>query len=160
MIGALHDACYRSWLVLERLLGSTEVRSAVAPLEPAAVALWLRTEHARRWLAIHGREQCWIHRRVPAAGLVSPPRSEVEAAMTALRTGRAGPAERVIRGVLFGTDGGPPLPLLLAAHPAEEMTAAMAEYLASGARPLREQVLARLAAPLAPRPPARQGRPR
>jgi len=150
VVGRLHDACYRSELVMEWLLRSIDVASEVSPPEVARAALWLRTEHARRWLAVRGGELCWIYRRVPPGGPVIPARREVHAAIAALRSGRRERSEeQAIRAALFGTDGGPPLTVLLAAHPAEEMIAALELFLSTQARPLREQALARLHAPLA-----------
>jgi hypothetical protein len=162
VVGALHDACYRSDLVVDRLASEGPVRSAATPPEVVEAALWTRTEHARRWLSARGGELCWIYRRVPSGGPVTPARDEVEAAIDALRSGRrASPAQvRAIRAALFGTDGGPPIAVLLAAHPAEEMVAALERYLASRGRPLRDQALARLNAPLAGPAAVRSGRPR
>lgn len=139
VVGALHESCYHADLAARSVSD-----------RPDAPDLRERLEHARRWLALRGQRLCWIHSRVPAGGLATPERTAVEAAIAALRNGAApGTAEsRAARAALFGTDGGPGLPALLRAYPAPDMLAALADYLASGARPLRADVLARLAAPL------------
>ena len=141
VVGALHECCYHTDLAGRGLAGGEEVAGPLAE----------RLEHARRWLALRGRELCWIHSRVPAGGLAEPDPAAVRAAIAALRAGeRPDPvAARAARAAAFGTDGGPGLPALLRVYPAGELLAALAGYLASGARPLRADVLARLAAPLA-----------
>jgi hypothetical protein len=141
VVGALHESCYHTDLAGRGLAGGEEV----------AGALGERLEHARRWLALRGRDLCWIHSRVPAGGLAEPDPAAVAAAIAALRAGeRPDPlAARAARAAAFGTDGGPGLPALLRVYPVGELLAALAGYLASGERPLRADVLARLAAPLA-----------
>jgi hypothetical protein len=140
VVGALHDRCYRTELVVETLAGTVAATHR---------ALYERVEHARRWLATRAGELCWIVSRVPQGALAVPDRGEVEAAVAALRSGgQPGPAAgRAARAALFGTDGGPTLRTLQAVYPAEEMLVALDEYLVSGRRPLRADVLSHLTAP-------------
>jgi hypothetical protein len=142
VVGALHDGCYHVDVVVQRL-------RADLPPEVPERALRERVEHARRWLAGAGRALCWVHRGRPDGTLPVPDRSQVAAALAALRAGRMPEpaAGRAARAALFGTDGGPALPTLLRTYPTEDVIAALTGYLTSGARPLRAEVLARLTAP-------------
>jgi hypothetical protein len=139
VVGALHDGCYHVDSVVERLRDTGTPPGA----EPA---LRQRVEHARRWLARHGMALCWVHARQPDGGLAEPDRAGVEAAVAALAAGRwpEPVAGRAARAALFGTDGGPSLATLAHTYSIEDMVVALRSYLASGARPLREQTLARL----------------
>jgi hypothetical protein len=140
VVGALHNRCYRTELVVEMLLGSTAAGHR---------ALYERVEHARCWLATRAGELCWIVSRLPQGMLAVPDRDEVDAAVAALRSGgQPGPlAGRAARAALFGTEGGPTLRALQAVYPAGEMLVALETYLVSGERPLRADVLSRLSAP-------------
>jgi hypothetical protein len=140
VVGALHDRCYRTELVVEMLHGSAPATRR---------ALYERVEHARCWLAGRAGELCWIVRRLPDGVLAVPDQDEVEAAVAALRSGgQPNPiAGRAARAALFGTEGGPTLRTLQAVYPAEEMLVALEEYLASGERRLRADVLSHLTAP-------------
>lgn len=141
VIGALHDACYS---VEQAFL---ELRGTAGGRPPGwDRALRERVEHARSWLAHQGASLCWIHRRQPDGGLAVPDRSQVAEALTALRAGRSPDPDgsRAAKAALFGTDGGPAPTTLLRGYSTGELTAALAAYLDTGARPLREQVLARL----------------
>lgn len=144
VIGALHDACYHTDLASASLL------DAGSPLDGAGEAIRERVEHARRWLALRGSAQCWVHSGIPKDGIAIPDRPLVEAALGSLRSGdQPDPAAGwAARAALFGTDRGPGVAALLRIYPAEEMISALMAFLESGARPLREDVLARLTAPL------------
>lgn len=154
VVTALNGACYRSDLAVARLAVD---RPDAARTAESRWALWERVEHARRWLALHGGELCWIH-RVPSDGqLPAPGPEDIAAQVKSLRAGRRlEPAEwDSVRQALFGTDRGPRLATLLEAYPVEEIVAALEAYLASGERPLRERTLTQLAArpePASPEP--------
>ena len=60
------------------------------------------------------------------------------------------------RVALFGSSRGPTLAKLRRVYQADEMAAALDAYLASGARPLRNDVAARLSRPLTPLRPGSQ----
>lgn len=158
VVGALHDACYHSELAVRALRRrglDTGCGPAAEPERPAPEraarerAVYQRAEHARRWLAGRAGELCWIVSRLPHGQLAVPDPGAVRAAVAALRSGgQPDPvAGRAARAALFGTDGGPALPTLQAVYPATELAVALAAYLESGARPLRDDVLARLTAP-------------
>lgn len=144
VVGALHDGCYRVDRVAEQLQSTVDL-----PPEVTEQALRERVEHARRWLARHGRSLCWVHSRLPEGGPAVPDRGQVEAALASLRAGSLpGPETgRAARTALFGTDGGPALSTLLRAHSTGEVVAALVDYLDTGARPLREEALSRLTVP-------------
>jgi hypothetical protein len=141
--GAVQNLCYRTEAAVESLVGTDDEGGA---------AVWQRAEHARRWLALRGREWCWVHSRLPGGQLAEPDRSLVEAATAALRSGAEPSAaqSRAARAALLGTEGGPPLATLQRLYPAEHLLTALDAYLDTEARPLREDVLAHLAAPLRP----------
>lgn len=153
VVGALHDGCYH----VEKVTAQLRADPGLAPGTPEE-ALRERVEHARRWLARHGRSLCWVHTRRPDGNLVEPDRAQVAAVLAELRAGRLPDPDggRAVHAGLFGTERGPALPAVLRTYSTGEVMAALDEYLASGARPLREDVLARLAAPPAP---VRQSRP-
>jgi hypothetical protein len=135
VVGALHNLCYRGDLVAGSFL------PPASPPGPATDAVWERVEHARCWLAVRGREWCWIHAGVPGSGPVVPDRADVAAAVAALGSGDD-PQVELLWAALFGTDRGPALRKLRLVYQPEEMIDAMRVYLRSGARPLRDQVLA------------------
>ena len=141
VVRALHDRCYHVDEVVRFLSASPD-----GPPPPAGAALRERVEHARRWLARYGRAYCWIHTRLPDSGPAVPDRAAVEAARAALRAGRQPDpvAAHAARAALFGTDGGPALSALLETYPAGRMAAALAAYLATGERTLRDETLDRL----------------
>lgn len=148
---ALHNRCYRTELVVKAFLAKAPGSDSHAT---ASRALWDRVEHARRWLAVCGNTLCWIHSIQPDGTLFAPDRDEVAAAIAPLRASDepgAGLA-RAARGALFGTEHGPSLRRLRQVYTDDQLAAALAAYVDSGARPLREDVLARLYAPLAPPP--------
>jgi hypothetical protein len=136
VVDALHDTCYRHDLVVKRF-------------GPSSDALRERVEHARRWLALRATELSWVLRRLPDGGLAVPDREAVQAALTALRTGAAPDldASWAARAALFGTYAGPSVDALSAVYPPAELVRALEVYLATGARPLRAEVLKNLTAP-------------
>jgi hypothetical protein len=139
VVGALHEGCYRLDRVVRVLLPD-------APT-PVQEALRERAAYARRWLHRQRASQCWIVRLCPDDGPARPDAEQVKAALQALQGGgrpdlAAGDAARA---AAFGTTGGPSLAKLLAVYPTAEVVAALETYLDSGARPLRDDVLAALA---------------
>jgi hypothetical protein len=136
VVDALHDTCYRPDLVVRRF-------------GPPSDALRERVEHARRWLALRAAELSWALRRLPDGGLAVPDREAVQAALTALRTGATPDldASWAARAALFGTYAGPSVGALSVVYPPAELVRALEVYLATGARPLRAEVLANLTAP-------------
>jgi hypothetical protein len=135
VVDALHDACYRADLVVERLGRRDE-------------ALRERVQHARHWLALRAAELCWVVRRLPEGKLAVPDRTAVAAALAALRAGAVPDADAswAARAALFGTYAGPSLAALLDVYPPAETARALALYLDTGDRPLRADVLANLSA--------------
>jgi hypothetical protein len=160
VVTALHNHCYRAELVFDALLPS--LPGAVSP-EAAQWALWERVEQARRWLAVRGSAECWVHATPPGGEPPRPDERQVRAAVAALRDGRQPSPEvaAAARVAMFGTDRGPTLARLRRGYSPEEMVDALAAYLAAGERPLRDDMLARLAAPFTGdrRPPERVIRP-
>lgn len=145
VIGAVQDRVYRTELAVAVLTERfPEVTGAAAQ-----AALWERAEHARRWLAGRGREWSWIHSRLPGGRLAEPDRAQVEAAVVVLQSGTepAAASARAARAALFGTKAGPRLATLVQVYSRERLLAAIKSYLDNGARPLREDALARLTAP-------------
>jgi hypothetical protein len=136
VVDALHDACYRHDLVVTRF-------------GPPSDALRERVEHARRWLALRAAELSWILSRLPDGGLAVPDREAVQAALTALRTDATLDLDAgwAARAGLFGTYAGPSVEALFAVYSLAELVQALEVYVATGARPLRSDVLANLAAP-------------
>jgi hypothetical protein len=136
VVDALHDTCYRHDLVVTRF-------------GPPSDALRERVDHARRWLALRAAELSWIVRRLPDGRLAVPDREAVQAALTALRTGATPDLDgsRATRAGLFGTYAGPSVEAMFAVYPRAELVRALEAYLATGARPLRSDVLANLTAP-------------
>jgi hypothetical protein len=149
VVGELHERCYRTELVVDALRPG--LPSPISHVEECR-ALWERVEHARCWLAARGTSWCWIHARVPDEGLAAPDGKRVEAAAAKLRAGEELTLElaRAAKAAMFGTDGGPSLRKLLRVYRAGEMVTALGAYRESGARPLRDDVLARLSAPFRP----------
>jgi hypothetical protein len=153
VVDTLHDACYRTELAATRL-GQRPWRAgtwAGSASQRCSGALRERVEHARRWLAVHAADLCWILRRLPDGELAVPDGEAVRAALTALKDGATLDADQswAARAALFGTYAGPSLAALLDVYPREEMARALEVYLESGGRPLRANVLASLTAPAA-----------
>lgn len=138
IVGLLHENCYHADLVAVKLAGPDVDAQRLA-------AVLARTRHARRWLA-GNRELCWVVSRHAPDGNPS-----AEAVAEAAARVMAGELERedtqVLRAALFGTDGGPGLRQLAAAFDVAEIEAAVAAYVATGDRPLRDRTLAALDAP-------------
>jgi hypothetical protein len=152
VVRALDQACYRDDLAVEALQTAIEARSGPpdgAAGTELARALVERVGHARRWLALRGIEQCWIRRTPPGGCLAEPEREALAAAVAALRADRlpGPPADRAVRAALFGIEVGPSLRAISMAYPLAELVVAIESYVEDGARPLRDDVLARLAAP-------------
>jgi hypothetical protein len=131
VVGALHRTAYRADLAVPALRAG------------AGDAATERAGHALRWLALRGADLCWIN-----GPLVEPDPAAVARAAVALAGGEVpGPDDgRAARAALFGVDGGPPLPALFAAYEPARMAGALDRYLATGERPLRDDVLRRLGA--------------
>jgi hypothetical protein len=134
VVGALHAAAYHMESVVSTM-------TATAP--DATVAIRARAEHARAWLHRSGTAHCWIHGTPQAA----PDRDLIEAALGCLRAGTAPDQDqaRAARIALFGVSGGPGLHALVEVYPMPQMARALAEYVRTGAQPLRADVLAHLA---------------
>lgn len=163
VVGALHDLCYRTDLVVASLAGGVGPDGEPGPEIVAGV--WERVEHARRWLAGRMAEQCWIVTRLVDGRPVRPDPTQVDAAVAALRRGDLPDpaAGRAARAALFGTDGGPNLRTLRRVYPPDRLLSALTDHLHHGGHPLRADVLAHLTAPLTPAPtggprPERVGR--
>ena len=148
VIGALHDLCYRTELVVASLTdGKT-------PDPQTFAAVWERAEHARQWLAGRVAEQCWIVTRLVDGQPVRPDPAQVQAAVTALQAGEIPDpaAGRAARAALFGTDGGPSLRTLQRVYSTDQLCTALTGHLRNSDYPLRAEVLAYLTAPLRPAP--------
>lgn len=171
VLGALHASSYDPAAACEHLVpGDSPLRALVAE----------RVEHARAWLARHGRDRCWIVRdvaadrpagpEIPTAAGVPPEPPEPSGhrppgASPELFPG--GPAELApqvspeqIYRALFGTRCGPPLRRVREQFGAAQVATALAAASeGAGDRPhepgvWRSVVLARLAVPQAQVPDA------
>jgi hypothetical protein len=102
-----------------------------------------RVGHALRWLATSGREHCWL---TPATVKADPAAvRELLAAADPVRAAAGSDAlRRALLAALFGTSQGPSLPGLGDRFGTAAVRAALREHLASGARPLRAELLAEL----------------
>lgn len=136
VVGALHERCY-------------SVDAAVAALGDGRPEVRERAQHARRWLATVARDQCWIVSRLVGGAPVDPPPGAVAPLVGEVAPGRAWSREETwaVRAALFGTDGGPHLPTVIATFGADAVRDALEAWLAGGSRPLRDAVLALLDAP-------------
>jgi lysyl-tRNA synthetase class I len=120
VLGLLHGHCYDA----ERVTAVLGAASAE------------RVRAARRWLADHGR--CWID------GAQDPDIAVDGRQARALCEPWDRATYRRLYLILFGTVDGPPLRRLREIFGLDEMVEAVLAYLAAGARPLRERVLAQL----------------
>ncbi|GLZ38874.1 hypothetical protein [Actinokineospora sp. NBRC 105648] len=109
--------------------------------ESIAAATTARIDHARRWLAGPGRDQCWpISRHAPTD---RPPADAVREAGTRYLSGAPLTQDqaRHLRTALFATDGGPKPQTLLSVFTNEEIATAITVYTENGTQPLRDKVI-------------------
>lgn len=150
VIAALDRACYRGDQALRALL-----ESQPEPSPAFRAALRERVAHAHRWVARYAADQRWIHATAAPGGHGPPERREVAEVRDRLVAGDEMDSWhfQVLRGAVFGVPGGPPFEAFTAVYPTDQVLAAIETYLESGQRPLRDDVLAHLAAPLTEQSP-------
>jgi hypothetical protein len=132
VVGQLHESCYLADPVVAAVAGTADV-----------AAVRDRVVYARAWLASAARDACWLLARYQPD--VAPPAEDVARAGAALADGSLSREDAaLLRQALFGTDGGPQLKLLLRGFTDADVTAAIAGYCSSGARPLRDRAVTAL----------------
>lgn len=123
---ALHATCY-------------DVQLAAARLGTDDPMVAERVGHLRRWLAGPGRATTW-----PAAPPAAEPAPEAVKDLVPLPETFTGDQVRAFFAALFQVDKGPSVPGVLDRFGKEQVEQALLAYLHTGARPLRDAVLADL----------------
>ncbi len=126
LLGDLHSACYDV--------------DAVVAARGSSPAVAERAIHARTWLRLHGRGDCWITRTASASFQPVLINGELPQRWTRARY-------RALTRALFDTDSGPPLRRLREVFGTESILTALRMHEPGGARPLRDRVLANLGQP-------------